>query len=78
MLLQCATENQGKLMIEGEFASLSEIAKYNPALAPKPYAHGQFKESQIPSESRCISLALETSAARPIARYASMKQESLK
>lgn len=53
--LQCATENQGKLMIEGEFASLSEIVKYNSSLAPKPCAHGQFKDPQIPSESRCIS-----------------------
>lgn len=38
-------------MIEGEFASMSELAKYNPALVPKPYACGQFKESHVPSES---------------------------
>lgn len=48
-------------MIEGEYASLSEIVKYNDALAPKPYAHGKFKESQIPSEFYIWSL-VEASA----------------
>lgn len=43
--VQCATEDIGRKMIEGEFHSLSEIHTLMPTFAPKPYAWGKFKKS---------------------------------
>lgn len=36
-------------MIDGEYASISEIAKYVPAFTPVPYAKGQFRDASIPT-----------------------------
>lgn len=36
-------------MIAAEFSSLSEIYKWSPALAPIPYATGEFRDSKIPT-----------------------------
>jgi protein-ribulosamine 3-kinase len=43
--LKCATDEMGKSMMEGEFAAMSEISKYMPSFAPKPYAWGKFSVS---------------------------------
>ena len=53
-------------MIEGEFASISEIAKYNPDLAPVPYACGEFKDGTIPTYFFLMEfLDIDTGAPEP-------------
>ncbi|KAK5167352.1 uncharacterized protein LTR77_007051 [Saxophila tyrrhenica] len=47
--LKCASEDMGRQMIEGEFASISEIAKYNSSFTPIPYAKGQLLDASIPT-----------------------------
>ncbi|SMY21054.1 unnamed protein product [Zymoseptoria tritici ST99CH_1A5] len=64
--LKCASEDQGKAMIEGEFASISEIAKYTPSLTPIPHAHGQFEDASIPTYFFLMEfLNIETGAPEP-------------
>jgi len=43
--LKCATEDKGKVMMEGEFCAMSEIYKLMPSLVPQPYAWGKFRHS---------------------------------
>ncbi|KAK5097146.1 hypothetical protein LTS08_007167 [Lithohypha guttulata] len=46
---------------------MSELAKYNPALVPKPYACGQFKESHVPTYFFLMEfLDIQTGAPDPI------------
>src|ERR1700761_5629268 len=63
---QSASEDHGKQMMEGEFASMSEISKYNPALAPIPYAQGEFREAKIPTYFFLMEfLDIDTGAPEP-------------
>ncbi|KAL2860780.1 uncharacterized protein BJX67DRAFT_386336 [Aspergillus lucknowensis] len=39
--LQCAEDDQGKAMLEGEFHSMSELHKTSPGFVPKPYSWGK-------------------------------------
>ncbi|KAK3634804.1 hypothetical protein LTR56_015085 [Elasticomyces elasticus] len=41
--LKCASEESGRVMIEGEFHAMSELYKRAPDLVPKPYAWGKYK-----------------------------------
>ncbi|KAK5309137.1 hypothetical protein LTR70_010576 [Exophiala xenobiotica] len=41
--LKCASEDQGRRMMNGEFASMSAIAQYLPEFVPRPCAWGQFE-----------------------------------
>ena len=40
--LKCATENHGRLMMEGEFNAMSELYKTMPNLVPKPHSWGKY------------------------------------
>lgn len=53
-------------MLEGEFAALVEIAKYNPALTPIPYAYGQFRDASYPTYFLLMEfLEIDTGAPKP-------------
>lgn len=53
-------------MIAGEFASISEIARYSPDLTPIPYAMGQFEDVSIPTYFFLMEfLHIETGAPDP-------------
>jgi protein-ribulosamine 3-kinase len=41
--LKCATEQRGRVMMEGEFNAMSEIYKTMPNFAPKPYSWGKYQ-----------------------------------
>lgn len=43
--LQCATEEQGRMMIEGEYNSMKAIEHYLPSFVPRPCAWGKFTKS---------------------------------
>lgn len=40
--LKCATEDGGRLMMEGEFNSISELYKVMPNMVPKPHSWGKY------------------------------------
>ena len=63
---QCSPEDLGRTMIQAEFASLSEIYKWSPALAPMPYFTGQFRDSSIPTYFLLMEfLEMQTSPPEP-------------
>ncbi|RFU28894.1 hypothetical protein B7463_g7456, partial [Scytalidium lignicola] len=41
--LKCATEDGGKIMMEGEFNAMSEIYKTMPLFVPKPHSWGKYR-----------------------------------
>jgi len=41
--LKCATEDSGRMMLEGEFHSMTELYKTMPSFVPEPYAWGKFQ-----------------------------------
>ncbi|KAJ9639625.1 hypothetical protein H2204_003695 [Knufia peltigerae] len=43
--LKCATEEMGRIMMEGEHRSMAEIYSYMPDFVPKPVISGKFKQS---------------------------------
>ncbi|KAF8864495.1 hypothetical protein BDZ45DRAFT_701672 [Acephala macrosclerotiorum] len=43
--LKCATEDSGRMMLEGEFHSMTELYKTMPSFVPEPYAWGKFQMS---------------------------------
>lgn len=46
---QAGEQDLGRVMVEGEHASISELSKYNPSLTPIPYAKGQFRDATTPT-----------------------------
>lgn len=53
-------------MIEGEYASMKELAKYNAAFVPQPYAHGQFEHAPVPTYFFLMEfLTIDTGAPDP-------------
>lgn len=47
--LKCATEEAGRNMMEGEFASMTELYKTMPSFVPKPIAWGQYQFKYPPT-----------------------------
>ncbi|KAJ8123095.1 hypothetical protein ONZ43_g873 [Nemania bipapillata] len=47
--LKCAEYEQGRIMLEGEFRSMTELYKVAPNLVPKPHAFGQLNVSDPPT-----------------------------
>ena len=43
--LKCATEDRGRLMMEGEFTAMSELYKTMPDFVPKPLSWGKYRVS---------------------------------
>lgn len=43
--LQCATDDAGKLMMEGEFNAMAELYKTMPSFVPRPHRRGKFSLS---------------------------------
>ncbi|KAK5741604.1 hypothetical protein LTR17_003809 [Elasticomyces elasticus] len=41
--LKCASEDPGRVMMEGELNAMSELYRWAPDLVPKPYAWGKYK-----------------------------------
>ncbi|PPJ56797.1 hypothetical protein CBER1_05970 [Cercospora berteroae] len=63
---QVAPEETGRQMIEGEFASISEIAKYSPSLTPTPLAKGAYEDGSIPTYFFLMEfLDIDTGAPEP-------------
>ena len=46
-LIKCATGDRGRLMMEGEYASMSEIYKVMPDFVPMPYTWGRYQNDEI-------------------------------
>ncbi|KAK1058498.1 hypothetical protein LTR74_013387 [Friedmanniomyces endolithicus] len=62
-----ATEDVGQQMVAGEFASICEIAKYNPSLTPVPYAKGEFRDGSVPTYFFLMEfLDIDTGAPEPV------------
>ncbi|KAK4888758.1 hypothetical protein LTR27_012405 [Elasticomyces elasticus] len=66
--LKCASEDVGKLMLEGEFDLLKKIGEYSPGLAPMLYGTGQFRDPSTPTYFLLMEfLDMDTGAPEPVA-----------
>jgi protein-ribulosamine 3-kinase len=45
--LKCAANEGGRIMMEGEFAAMTELHKSLPGFVPKPYAYGKFAAGNL-------------------------------
>jgi protein-ribulosamine 3-kinase len=45
--IKCATGDRGRLVMEGEYASMSEIYKVMPDFVPMPYSWGRYQNDEI-------------------------------
>jgi protein-ribulosamine 3-kinase len=68
-------------MVEGEYASMKELAKYNPAFVPEPLSHGQFMHAPVPTYFFLMEFVnLDTGAPDPVVfckQLAALHQESV-
>ncbi|KAI4224788.1 MAG: hypothetical protein L6R40_008416 [Gallowayella cf. fulva] len=65
--LKCATEG-GRIMMEGEFNSMSELYKLAPSFVPRPHAWGKFERaSPVTHFFLCDFIDMETEMPEPIA-----------
>lgn len=47
--VKCATEDAGRMMMEGEFAAMTELYKTMPSFVPRPIAWGKFQIEDPPT-----------------------------
>lgn len=45
--MKCATGNRGRVIIQGEYASMSEIQKVMPDFVPMPYTWGRYQNDEV-------------------------------
>lgn len=43
LFLKCATEDTGRVLMEGEFSAMSELYKTMPSFVPKPHSWGKYR-----------------------------------
>ncbi|KAI9646579.1 hypothetical protein NHQ30_004574 [Ciborinia camelliae] len=61
----CATENNGRMMLEGEFHGMTELYRTLPSFVPKPHAWGKFESASETYFFLCDFIQMSNDAPDP-------------